>query len=122
MNGSLRLAVLSEEPDFVQVGCAGDICLPEFEPEREPLSLLLGPQIYSRKVLLNLEKANCLDTSGISWLLHCDEAFRKAEGTFVLHSIPARVRYVLHLLRMEELLPTVTDLAAAKAFASRKTS
>jgi ABC-type transporter Mla MlaB component len=114
---NLELSVQADEPDLLQVQCAGDAILPDFRPEKDPLVKLVGPQVYSRKVLLNMEKANSLDTSGISWLISCHECCLHAGGVLVLYAIPPRVRYVLQLLRMEDLLHTAPDLAAARAIA-----
>ncbi|HWG46590.1 MAG TPA: STAS domain-containing protein, partial [Gemmataceae bacterium] len=69
----------------------------------------------SRKLLLDMEKTNFLDTSGISWLISCHENCQRAGGVLVLYAIPPRVRYVLQLLQMEHLLHTAADLEAARA-------
>lgn len=113
----LELTLQADEPDFLQIQCAGDVILPDFRPESDPLVKLLGPQVYSRRLLLNMEKTNCLDTSGISWLISCHEQCQRAGGVLVLYAIPPRVRYVLQLLRMEHLLHTATDLLAARTHA-----
>jgi ABC-type transporter Mla MlaB component len=114
---NLELSLQADEPDLLQIQCAGDVILPDFRPENEPLVKLLGPQVYSRKLLLDMEKTNCLDTSGISWLIFCHERCQRAGGDLILYAIPLRVRYVLQLLRMEDLLHTAADLAAARAIA-----
>jgi anti-anti-sigma factor len=116
---NLELSVLADEPDFLQVQCAGDVSLPDFRPENDPLGKLLGPQVYSRRVLLNMEKTDYLDTSGVSWLISCHERCHQEGGALVLYAIPLRVRYVLQLLRMEHLLHTTADLATARAMASK---
>lgn len=114
---NLELTLQADEPVLLQIQCAGDVILPDFRPENDPLVKFLGPQVYSRKLLLNMEKANCLDTSGISWLISCHKQCQSAGGVLVLYAIPPRVRYVLQLLQMEHLLHTATDLAAARAIA-----
>jgi anti-anti-sigma factor len=116
---NLELSVQADEPDFLQVQCAGNVSLPDFRPANDPLAKLLGPQVYSRRVLLDMEKADYLDTSGVSWLISCHEHCHQAGGTLVLYAIPLRVRYVLQLLRMEHLLRTAADLAAARTIASK---
>jgi len=117
---NLALSLQAEEPDLLQVECAGDVVLPDFRPENDPLTKLLGPQVYSRKVLLNMERVNCLDTSGISWLISCHENCQHAGGMLVLYAIPPRVRYILQLLRMEQLLHVAPDLAAARSLALKR--
>jgi anti-anti-sigma regulatory factor len=113
----LELSLQTEEKDLLCLTCRGTISLPDFQPEKDPLLKLLGPEAYSRKLLLNLEPASLLDTSGISWLIHCHEACDRAGGILVLYAIPLRVRYMLQLLRMEQLFHTATDVAAARAIA-----
>ena len=115
----LELSLLADEPDAVRVGCAGEICLPGFQPGDNPLARFLGPGVWSRTVLLDLEKATFLDTSGVGWLIDCHQRFQEAGGTLVLYSVPPRVRYVLQLLQLEHVLPTAADLAAARSLATR---
>jgi anti-anti-sigma factor len=114
---NLELRLEADEPDFTQIQCAGDVVLPSFRAEEDPLLSLVGPEVYSRKLLLNMEKANCLDTSGISWLISCHEQCQRAGGILVLYAVPPRVRYVLQLLQMEHLLHTAANLAAAREMA-----
>ena len=116
---NLELSVQADEPDFLQVQCAGNVSLPDFRPANDPLAKLLGPQVYSRRVLLDMEKADYLDTSGVSWLISCREQCHQAGGVLVLYAVPLRVLYILQLLRMEHLLHTAADLAAARAIASK---
>ena len=95
---NLELSVQADEPDFLQVQCAGDVSLPNFRPEHDPLVKLLGPQVYSRKLLLNMEKTNFLDTSGVSWLISCQEQCHHAGGILVLYAVPLRHVHVRHHL------------------------
>lgn len=115
----LELSLQAEENDLFYLTCRGAISLPDFQPEREPLLKLLGSEVYSRKLLVNLEQASLLDTSGISWLLHCHEACGRAGGILVLYAIPRRVRYILQLLQMEHLFHTAADVTAARAIAEK---
>ena len=115
--GDLELSLQAEEKDLLYLTCQGAISLPDFQPEKDPLLKLLGPEVYSRKLLLNLEQASLLDTSGISWLISCHETCRRAGGILVLYAIPRRVRYVLQLLQMEHLFHTAADVTAAREIA-----
>jgi anti-anti-sigma regulatory factor len=115
----MELSLQAEEKDLLNLTCQGAICFPDFQPEKEPLAKLLGPEVYSRKLLLNLEQASLLDTSGISWLIYCHESCIRAGGLLVLYAIPRRVRYVLQLLQMEHLFHTAADVTAARALAQK---
>lgn len=115
----LDLSLQAKENDLLFLNCQGSISLPDFHPEKDPLLELMGPEVYSRKLLLNLEHVNLLDTSGISWLIHCHGACGRAGGILVLYSIPRRVRYILQLLQMERLFHTAADATAARAIAQK---
>lgn len=116
----LELSLRGEEGDVVLIDCAGAISLPDFSPDRNPLNKLLGEEVYSRKLLLNLERASLLDTSGISWLIACHENCKRAGGVLVLYAIPLRVKYILQLLRMEHLFHVAPDLAAARSVVQKE--
>jgi anti-anti-sigma regulatory factor len=115
--GDLELSLQAEDKDFVYVTCQGAVSLPDFRPEKDPLLRLLGPEAYSHRLLFNLEQASMLDTSGISWLIHCHETCFKSGGILVLYAVPRRVRYVLQLLQMEHLFHMADDAASARALA-----
>jgi len=115
----MELSLQAVENDLLYVTCQGALCLPDFQPEKEPLVKLLGPEVYTRKLLLNLEQVSLLDTSGISWLIHCHEACGRAGGILILYAIPRRVRYVLQLLQMEHLFHIAADVTAARALARK---
>ena len=117
--GEFELSLHAEEKDILHLTCRGAISLPDFQPEKDPLPKLLGPEVYSRKLLLNMEPASLLDTSGISWLIHCHEACGRAGGILVLYAIPRRVRYILQLLQMEHLFHTAADATAARAITQK---
>ena len=115
----LELSLQAAEKDLLYLTCRGAISLPDFQPEKDPLLKLLGPEVYSRKLMLNMEHASLLDTSGISWLIHCHEACGRAGGILVLYAIPRRVRYILQLLQMEHLFHTAADVTDAQALAHK---
>jgi anti-anti-sigma factor len=112
-----QLTLLSEDEGVLHVGCEGEVSLPEVRPGHDPLVKLLGPGVFARTVLINLEKATFLDTSGVSWLVDCHQKFLDAGGVLVLHSLPPLVGYVLKLLHLEQVLHVTADVAAARAFA-----
>jgi hypothetical protein len=113
--GAIRLRVLADGPDALHLLCEGDVSLPELLPGDDPLAESFGPEVYGRKVLLNLEKAGYLDTSGISWLIACHRRFEDAGGALVLHSIPPRARHVVALLHMDRVFHTAAGPEAALA-------
>jgi anti-anti-sigma factor len=112
--GPLRLSLIDEDDGHAHVSCSGEVVLPDYRSEDEPLARLLGSAIYARRVLLNLERVTFLDTSGISWLLSLNGQFKKEGGTLVLHSIPPLARVVIQLLHLDRVLPMAPDAAAGR--------
>jgi anti-anti-sigma factor len=113
----LKLTVVSDEPDLVRVQCEGEISQVKFQLNDNPLESLLGPKVYTRKLLLNLDRVEFLDSSGISWLVVSHKNFQQHQGALVLHSIPPRIHQVLQFCRMDRLLRLAEDEAAARALA-----
>jgi ABC-type transporter Mla MlaB component len=117
--GALRLRVLADGPDVLHLLCEGDMSLPRWQPADDLLAEFFGPGAYGRKVLLNLDKVGCLDTSGISWLIDCQRRFEAAGGALVLHSIPPRAHHVLALLHMDRVFHTASRPEAARSLVLR---
>ena len=81
------------------------------------MELLLGATGFSRKLLLNLEKTDYIDSSGIGWLVICHRNFVKSNGKLVLHSVPQRVFQVLELIGLPKIMHIAQDETAARAMA-----
>jgi anti-anti-sigma factor len=118
--GVLLLTLLDEDEGILHIECAGQAVLPDFQEADNPLTLLLGPEGYARKVLLDLDRVQFLDTTGVTWLLSSHEHFRRGGGKVVLHSLPAQARRVLRLLRLDHLLTVAPDAAAGRALLEGK--
>jgi len=117
----IQLDVLAEDGPLVYVRCQGDMVVPDYGPVGEPLARLLGQDVYERQVLLDLEKTTFLDTTGVTWLVSCHRNFMNAGGRLILHSMPPRVRNVLRLLNLDEVLHTAVDASAAENLAREDT-
>ena len=113
----LKLTVVSDEADLLRVQCEGEISQVKFQLNDNPLESLVGPSVYSRKLLLNLDRVEFLDSSGISWLVVSHKNFQQHGGMLILHSIPPRIFQVLQFTRMDRLLRMADDEAAALALA-----
>lgn len=120
----MRLILVSDENsmvlnenEVVRIAVDGQITQDAFDASREPIRVLLGPLIFSRTVLLNLEKATYISSSGVSWLLLCHKNFVQAKGKFILHSVPPVVSQVLDMLRLNMILVTARDEAEALTMA-----
>ena len=82
------------------------------EPE-DPLQTLLGPQCYTHKVLLSLERSQGIDTSGVCWLAGIHKLFVQSGGKLVLYGVPPVVFDVFNFLRLSPLLHIAASEQAA---------
>jgi anti-anti-sigma factor len=114
----LKLTVMAEEGDLARVQCEGEISQVRFQLNDNPLEALLGPGVYTRKLLLDLERVEFLDSSGISWLVVSHKNFQQQGGVLVLHSIPPRIHQVLQFCRMDKLLRMADNATSAQALAT----
>src|SRR5216683_6143535 len=93
-------------PDgLILVRCAGTFTLVELRQVHDPLVNLLGPEVYSGRVLLDLSQVSYLDSSGIGWLVVSYKRFSQANGRIVFHSPSPFVKNTLDMLRLDLILP-----------------
>lgn len=117
----IHLEVVAETCRLVQVRCQGNIIVPDYGANGEPFARLLGENIYERTVLLDMDDATFLDTSGVTWLVSAHRNFENAGGRLILHTLPPRVRSVLRLLSLESVLHTAADAPAALGLVAKET-
>ena len=116
---NMELSLLSDADGVLHVGVSGRISGSELHLTTDPLKQLLGPEVYTTKVLINLEMANMVDSSGVGWLISSQRKFSQAGGMMVLHSIPPMVRSVLMLLRMDRVFNFAEDFVIARELVLR---
>jgi stage II sporulation protein AA (anti-sigma F factor antagonist) len=109
----LNMTVASDDGEVVVVRCEGDINQLYFQIGN-PLERLLGCLTFTRKTILNLERVNFLDSSGISWLATCHKHFLQQSGRMVLCTVPPRIKQVLQFCRMDRILAITEDEEAAR--------
>ncbi len=110
----MKLTLLPLQNDNVlRVRCEGMLSLRDQEGPADPLDTLLGPRCAGHKVLLNLERAAGIETSGVCWLLRTNERFVQARGALVLYAVPLTVSDTLDFLRLTPLLHIAAGEAAA---------
>jgi anti-anti-sigma regulatory factor len=101
----MKLTLLPlQNDDVIRVRCDGALTLRQQETQADPLQSLLGPHCYSHKVLLNLERSQGIDTSGICWLLRNHNSFAQSRGAFVLYAVPPAVTDILDFLQLRPQL------------------
>lgn len=105
----LEVVVNSAQGDVLCLGVRGSISRDRGTPLPDPLNDHLGSQGHAAKILLNLMEADMIDSSGYSWLLNHNSAFRDKGGAMVLHSIPPLVMQVLGIMRAELVFHIAPD-------------
>ncbi len=116
----MDLSLRSERTDsVVHVTCSGEVHDPgRHADDPEPLESLIGPDVFAKKVALDLEQTTFMSSSGISWLISCHNAFQEQGGRLVVHSVPPVVKQVFDLLRLGKLLNIAEDAEAAERLAT----
>ncbi len=95
--------------DIVRIEISGGITQKQLHKSDEILPQIAGKDVYAQKVLVNLEKNEFIDSSGINWLLLCHKRFIDNGGRMVLHSVPKLVSDVLAILRMESVFESAEN-------------
>jgi anti-anti-sigma factor len=111
----MKLQVISVEADTVFVRVEGEITPGAAGMAQDPLEQLIDPRGYSRTIVLNLQAAEYIDSSGIAWLLAWERRTRQAGGALALCALPPQVSEVLRICRMDQVLTIWPDEAAARA-------
>jgi anti-anti-sigma factor len=95
-----------ERPDIdgaIRVRCAGKVSQTHFPGLTDPLADLLGPEGHSRKVRLDMERVDHLDSSGLGWLVSNHKRFQEAGGKLSLCRMPPGVEQVLRFCGLDTL-------------------
>jgi anti-sigma B factor antagonist len=112
----MQLSLTSQNDTATCVAIQGDISQSRFPANvNNPLENVLGADCYQRRVLIDMEQAGYIDSSGIGWLMGCHKRFIAAGGLLVLHSLPPMVEQVIQLLRLHNILTIKPDQASALA-------
>lgn len=109
----MELHVVSHDGDIVQVGVSGRVTQDGSMRENEPLSSLIGLDAYRRVVLLNMQDADIIDSSGVGWLLTCHKRFNEANGKLILFNMPLIVANVFKLMRLDTFFNIAGNSEAA---------
>lgn len=109
----LEVVKVSEQGDVLCLGLSGGISRDKMNARPDPMEAVLGVRGHGVKVLLNLTAADLIDSSGYSWLLNHNSAFREKGGVMVLHSVPPLVMQVFGMMRAELVFRIALDENAA---------
>jgi hypothetical protein len=110
----MHLTLLPPEGGLDRVQCSGQIMQYKLPPGPHPLEKLLGPDVFTHRVLFDLEKTTFIDSSGVAWMLACNRQFEGAGGCIVFHSAPPLVDQTLLLLKMDRILKLAANESQAR--------
>ncbi len=112
-----KLTLVSiEREGFVRVACEGDVTSADAPADgKNRFEPLLGVNWPTHRVVLDMGKTNYIDSSAIGWLIASQREFKARGGMLVLHSVAPRIRQMLDILKLGQLVPIVDDEAAARA-------
>ena len=106
-----------DKSGVIKVAAEGEITVRDFaDAGKNPLEAILGTNWATNNVMLSMDKIAFIDSSAIGWLIDCQRKFKEKGGKLVLHSPTPRVRDVIELLKMRQVLniqDTETDARAS---------
>jgi len=103
----MQLERVDSDDDVLHVKTIGQIAPNSAEQLRDPLVVLLGPQVFERRVSLNLAESAFISSSGIGWLLHLHKRFEQHGGKLALCCVPKEIEQVFQLMRLHSVLHLV---------------
>jgi anti-anti-sigma factor len=112
----MNLSLVSSTDGVRCVACSGEVTMLGVRGD-DPLASLIGPDGFSRTVLLDLGRTTYMDSAAIGWLFGLHKKFKQAGGRLILHSVPPLVDQVFQLLKLPTVLHVAGDEAAARALA-----
>jgi anti-anti-sigma regulatory factor len=87
-------------------------------PSRSEIERVLGPEGFSRFVILDLRDLTILTSGVAGWLLSVNRHFLETGGQLVVHSLSQSMKDSFRLMRLDQILTSAPDEAAARALAA----
>lgn len=117
----MKLQNAGDDGLLIRLQVDGQITQRDFSPGGDPIADLLGPEVYTRQVLIDLSKAPMVDSSGIGWLIASHKRFKERGGRVVVHSYQPLVANTLRLLKMDKVLTLAGTLREAETIVRETT-
>ena len=89
---------------------------------KNPLETLLGVTWFSNRVIIDFSRTDFIDSAAIGWLIGSAREFRVRGGRIAVHSVTPRVRQMLNILKIGQLVPLLSDEEAARRFVTEGTT
>jgi anti-anti-sigma factor len=112
------LSVVSIEKDgYIRLASTGSITAAGAHfLGNNPLESVLGATWSANRVLLDLSQTDFIDSAAIGWLIQSAKEFSRNGGKLAVHSLTPRVRQMLNLLKIGQLVALLSDEEAALQF------
>lgn len=117
----MKLQNAGDDGTLIRLQVDGPITQRDFSPGGDPLVDLLGPDVYTRQVLIDLARSPMVDSSGIGWLIGANKRFKEKGGRLVIHSFSPLIANTLKLLKMEKVLNLCPSLRDAETLVREAT-
>ncbi|HEY8665936.1 MAG TPA: STAS domain-containing protein [Tepidisphaeraceae bacterium] len=113
----MNLKLISIESNgVIRIASEGNITAADFRGEApNPMEGVIGSTWANNRVLLDFEKTDYIDSSGVGWLISTNGDFKRQGGKLIVHSIRPQVRQLLDLLKVGKVVSLVENEAAATA-------
>lgn len=111
----MKLTLISRTPELTQIACEGHVTQIAIHVTGDPLEDLLSPGVCADSILMDLSRAQFIDSSGVGWMLKCHKHCKQSGGRIVYHSAPPLVRQTLELLQMGKVLHLAKDAKSGRA-------
>ncbi|MCC5829214.1 MAG: STAS domain-containing protein [Phycisphaeraceae bacterium] len=99
-----RLLKLKAEGVILPGGLMSDDC---------PLSEKFGEEIFKRRVLINFEQVDFVNSPGLGWLLKINGSFDKHGGQLAIYAVPSMVRQTFRLVKLSNRIRIAESEARA---------
>src|SRR3954454_23754795 len=109
----MKFSLTEDQGEVAKVDIKGCLTQPDVAPPLDPFRAVLGPDAYTRKVLLDMRDSNYLDSMCIGWLLSAHKRFRTEGGKLVLHSLQPLAANVISLLHLNGVFSIAADAEKA---------
>jgi anti-anti-sigma factor len=113
----MKVTQIADDGTLLYARCEGTVSQTGLVPNGDLLAEVLGPAYAGRKVLLDMERSDFIDSGGVGWLIINHKRMAAGGGMLVLHSVPPRIMQVLQLLSVHRVCHIAPNALAARAVA-----
>ncbi len=109
----VRFVFRQREPDVTVMDFTGPLSMPGITVADVERAIKRRIEDGSRKLVLDLNKVDFLDSSGVGLLVVCSSAMEKAGGKMAIAGATGVVKQVLGIVHLERVIGMYSDLASA---------